>query len=159
LERSARTALKGGRDFERGRKVFGEAACFACHRFDGEGGALGPDLTSAAGKFSPSDLLESIMEPSKVVSDQYAPSVFTLENGDTVTGRIINLGSDNITVNVNMFDPNGNVGIDRKQVISIEPSKISMMPEGLLNMLEKNEIMDLMAYVLSRGDRNHAMFR
>jgi len=94
-----------------------------------------------------------------VVSDQYAPSVFTLENGDTVTGRIINLGSDNITVNVNMFDPNGNVGIDRKQVISIEPSKISMMPEGLLNMLEKNEIMDLMAYVLSRGDRNHAMFR
>ncbi len=159
LQRALSTSLKKGRDFDKGRKVFGEAACFSCHRFDGEGGALGPDLTSAAGKFSPLDLLESILEPSKVVSDQYAPSVFTMENGDTVTGRVINLGSDNITVNVNMFDPNGNVGVDRKKVVSIEPSKISMMPEGLLNMLEKDEIMDLLAYVLSRGDRNHPMFQ
>ena len=82
-----------------------------------------------------------------------------MENGDTVTGRVINLGSDNITVNVNMFDPNGNVRVYRKKVVSIEPSKISMMPEGLLNMLEKDEIMDLLAYVLSRGDRNHPMFQ
>ena len=128
-------------------------------KFPEEGGALGPDLTSAAGKFSPLDLLESILEPSKVVSDQYAPSVFTMENGDTVTGRVINLGSDSITVNVNMFDPNGNVGVYRQKVVSIEPSKISMMPEGLLNMLEKDEIMDLLAYVLSRGDGNHPMFQ
>jgi len=159
LAKAAEDGLKGGRSFAKGRKVFGEAACFSCHRFSGEGGSMGPDLTSAAGKFSARDLLESIITPSKEISDQYAPSVFTLEDGDSVTGRIVNLGNDNITVNVNMFDPNGNVGIDRKKVVSIEPSTVSMMPEGLASMLEKEEILDLLAYVLSRGDKNHAMFK
>ncbi|MDA0752296.1 MAG: c-type cytochrome [Verrucomicrobia bacterium] len=159
LAKAAEEGLKGGRSFAKGRKVFGEAACFSCHRFSGEGGSMGPDLTSAAGKFSARDLLESIITPSKEISDQYAPSVFTLEDGDSVTGRIVNLGDDNITVNVNMFDPNGNVGIDRKKVVSIKPSTVSMMPEGLASMLEKEEILDLLAYVLSRGDKNHTMFK
>src|SRR5207245_6839918 len=56
------------RDFDRGRKLFAEAQCFACHRFDNEGGANGPDLTGTAGRFSVRDLLESIVEPSKVIS-------------------------------------------------------------------------------------------
>src|SRR5262249_14037838 len=59
------------RNFDRGRTLFGEAKCFACHRYDNEGGSAGPDLTSAAGRFSVRDLLESIVEPSKVISDQY----------------------------------------------------------------------------------------
>ena len=63
------------RNFENGRKMFGAAACFACHRFGNEGGAMGPDLTSVAGKFSARDLLEHIIEPSKEVSDQYAPEI------------------------------------------------------------------------------------
>ena len=61
-----------GRDLAHGRTLFGEAKCFACHRFANEGGARGPDLTGAAGRFSVRDLLESIIEPNKVISDQYA---------------------------------------------------------------------------------------
>ena len=64
--------LKAGRDFDRGRKLFAAGKCFACHRFDNEGGSNGPDLTGVAGRFSPRDLLESIIDPSKEVSDQYA---------------------------------------------------------------------------------------
>ena len=79
------------RDFERGRQLFGEAKCFACHRVSGEGGAQGPDLTAAGGRFNVRDLLESIIEPSKVISDQYADLVITMSNGKIVTGRIINL--------------------------------------------------------------------
>ncbi|MEX2027859.1 MAG: c-type cytochrome, partial [Pirellulaceae bacterium] len=63
------------RDFDRGRKMFGAANCFACHRFGNEGGANGPDLTGIAGRFSTRDLLETIVEPSKVISDQYAAIV------------------------------------------------------------------------------------
>ena len=59
--------MKQKRDFDRGRKLFGEAQCFSCHRFDNEGGAQGPDLTSVAGRFSQRDLLESVVEPSKVI--------------------------------------------------------------------------------------------
>ena len=148
-----------GRNFELGRKMFGAAACFACHRYDNEGGSFGPDLTGVAGRFNPRDLLESIILPSKEISDQYAPVVITKKDGTTVTGRIVNLNGDTLHVSPNMFDPNELVTVSAKQVKSIEPSKVSPMPEGLLYMLNKDEILDLMAYLLSRGDRNHKMFR
>src|SRR5262249_54193655 len=94
------------RDFDRGRSLFGEAKCFACHRYDNEGGSSGPDLTGAAGRFSVRDLLESIVEPSKVISDQYAAVIIGTSDGQTVTGRIVNLAGDSIMVNTDMLDPN-----------------------------------------------------
>ncbi len=147
------------RNFDNGRKMFGAAACFACHRFGNEGGAMGPDLTSVAGKYSSRDLIEHILEPSKEVSDQYAPVVFKLTDGTMITGRIINLAGDIYQVNSNMFAPDDLVGVDSRRVVSIEPSKVSLMPEGLLNMLKPDEVLDLLAYLLSGGDPKHRMFR
>ena len=148
-----------GRSFENGRKMFGAVACFACHRFGNEGGAMGPDLTGVAGRFSVRDLLESIVEPSKSISDQYEQIVITLVDGTQVTGRIVNLGGDGYKVNTNMFDPDEQVGVNAGKVKSIEPSKVSMMPEGLLNMLKPDEIADLVAYLMSGGDPKHAVFQ
>ena len=51
-----------GRDFDRGRRLFGEANCFTCHRFGNEGGMTGPDLTQAGGRYSASDLLDNIIK-------------------------------------------------------------------------------------------------
>jgi putative heme-binding domain-containing protein len=147
------------RDFDRGRRLFGEAQCFACHRFDNEGGAQGPDLTIASGRFSVRDLLESIIEPSKVISDQYAAVILTTTDGRVVTGRIVNYHGDNMMVMTNMLDPNGLVYVNQKRVESIDKSKVSMMPEGLLDTFKEDEILDLAAYLLSRGDRNHKMFK
>ena len=147
-----------GRNFNRGRKLFGEVACFACHRFAGEGGSLGPDLTGAAGRFSPRDLLESIITPNKEISDQYASIIVTTHEDEQIRGRIMNLAGDNLMINVNMFNPNEIQSVDRKTVKSIEPSKISMMPEGLLNLLNEEEVLDLLAFLLSRGDSTHPMF-
>jgi putative heme-binding domain-containing protein len=147
------------RDFDRGRRLFGEAQCFACHRFDNEGGANGPDLTIVSGRFSVRDLLESILDPSKEVSDQYAAVVITTTDGKSVTGRIINYHDDNMSVMTNMLDPNGLVNVSRKKVDTIEKSKVSMMPENLLDTFKEDEILDLMAYLLSRGDRNNKMFK
>src|SRR5207244_4281205 len=121
------------RDFDRGRRLFGEAQCFACHRFDNEGGAQGPDLTVVSGRFSVRDLLESILDPSKEISDQYAASIFTLDDGRVVTGRIVNYQGDNMSVMTNMLDPNGLANVNRARVESIELSKVSMMPTGLLD--------------------------
>lgn len=155
-------ALEAGlrrRNYQRGRELFGAVACAACHRFNNEGGAYGPDLTGAVGRFSPRDLLEAILEPSKEVSDQYAPVVVTPLEGEAVAGRIVNLFDDVLMVSPNLFDPDEIVKIDRKKIRSIEPSKVSLMPEGLLNVLEKDEILDLLAYLLSRGDPSHRMFK
>jgi putative heme-binding domain-containing protein len=146
------------RDFDRGRRLFGEAQCFSCHRFDNEGGSQGPDLTLASGRFSVRDLLESIITPSKEISDQYAAVIITTTDGKVVTGRIVNYDGDNMSVMPDMLDPNGLVNINAKKVESIEKSKISPMPEGLLDTLKEDDVLDLMAYLLSRGDRKNKMF-
>jgi putative heme-binding domain-containing protein len=139
--------------------LFGEANCFACHRFDNEGGAQGPDLTIVSGRFSVRDLLESILEPNKEISDQYAAVVITTNDGKVVTGRIVNYAGDQMSVMTNMLDPNGQVNVSAKRVESIEKSKVSMMPSGLLDTFKEDEILDLVAYLLSRGDRTNKMFR
>jgi putative heme-binding domain-containing protein len=147
------------RDFDRGRKLFGEAQCFACHRFDNEGGSMGPDLTIASGRFSVRDLLESILDPSKEISDQYTAVTITTSDGKSVTGRIVNYNNDSMMVMTNMLDPNGLVNVSAKKVESIEKSKVSPMPEALLDTFQEDEVLDLVAYLLSRGDRNHKMFK
>ncbi len=152
------TGLKN-RNFEHGRRMFAAAKCFACHRFDNQGGAIGPDLTILSGRFSPREILDSIVDPSKVISDQYQAVTIVTLDGKVVTGRIVNLAGDSFRINTNMLDPDAQVGVDRKQIDTMVPSKVSMMPKGLLDTLNEEEILDLMAYLLSRGQREAAMFR
>lgn len=147
------------REFEKGRQLFGEANCFACHRFNGRGGAIGPDLTTAAGRFNRKDLIESIVLPNKVISDQYAATTFLTLDGKIATGRIANLSGDNIMVQTNMLDPGNFIAIDTKMIDEQFPSKTSLMPEGLLNTLSQEEILDLLAYLLSKGDPNSSFFK
>ncbi len=158
LSAAASTGMKG-RSFDNGRKMFGAAACFACHRFGNEGGMTGPDLTGAGGRYNPHDLLDQIINPSKEINEQFAPIVVTKNSGETVTGVVVNLNGDTVQLNTDGADPNQRVAVDRKEVKSIEPSPVSPMPPMLLAMLKKEEILDLLAYVLSGGDRGHAMFQ
>jgi putative heme-binding domain-containing protein len=151
--------LKGGRDFARGRQLYGAVACAACHRFVNEGGSVGPDLTGVVGRYSVRDLLESTVVPSKVISDQYQAIMIHTKDGRVVTGRIGNLSGANVNVVEDMLDPGRMTGVRRSDIEMMEPSPTSMMPEGLLNTLTAEEIQDLMAYLLSRGDSGHAMFR
>jgi putative heme-binding domain-containing protein len=161
LDELTRAVERGlsGRDFDRGRRLFGEGQCFVCHRFANEGGSQGPDLTQASGRFSVRDLLESILDPSKEISDQYAAVVITTTDGKTVTGRIVNHNENEMMVMPDMLDPNALVNVDARKVDTVEKSKVSQMPEGLLDTFKEDEILDLVAYLLSRGDRKHKMFR
>jgi len=158
LSKSLGVGLEGNRNFANGRNMFGAATCFACHRFNNEGGAVGPDLTSVAGKYSPRDLLEHILNPSKEISDQYGSTVFTLQDGSTVVGRIANMKENTMMVCTNMMDPNNFTNVDARKVVKTEESKISMMPMGLLFMLKEDDILDLLAYLLSKGNPEDPMF-
>jgi putative heme-binding domain-containing protein len=154
----AERGLSGGRDFERGRRLYSEVACAACHRFDNDGGSVGPDLSALSGRFGVPEILESILEPSKVISDQYAAVNITKTNGKAVTGRIANLHGENVEIVEDMLDPGRVTRVRRSDIETMEISKVSMMPEGLLDSLKEEEVLDLLAYLLSRGDRNHKMF-
>jgi putative heme-binding domain-containing protein len=154
-------ATSGGlseRDFERGKRMFAAARCVICHRFDGSGGATGPDLTNVAGRFSFKDLSEAIVEPSKVVSDQYGASVVVTTNGQVYTGRIASEKNGSLTVLTDPEDINKVVEVPANQVDEVTPSKVSLMPKDLLKTLNEAEVLDLLAYLLSRGNPNDAMF-
>ncbi len=147
------------RDFERGRKMFAATACFSCHRFNNEGGATGPDLTSAGHRYSPRDFLEQIINPSKEINEQFVPVQVIQIGGQSIFGVIVNLNKDTIQINTDLTDPNQRTQVDRKLVKSIDPSPVSPMPPGLINLLEKEEIFDLVAYVLSGGNPQDERFK
>ncbi|MDQ3621147.1 MAG: c-type cytochrome [Verrucomicrobiota bacterium] len=157
LSAAVETGLKD-RSFETGRKMFGATGCFACHRFGNEGGMTGPDLTGASGRYTPRDLLDQILNPSKEINDQFVPIVVTKTDGEQIVGTIVNLKGDDVIINTDPADPNQRAQVNRTQVQSIAPSKVSPMPPMLLAMLSKGEILDLLAYILSGGDPQHLAF-
>jgi putative heme-binding domain-containing protein len=148
-----------GRNFETGRKMFAATGCFACHRFANEGGMTGPDITMARGRYSPKDLIDQIINPSKEINEQFAQSVVTTDDGRVIIGSVVNVGNGgNVRINTNPLDPSQGESVHESSIESVELSKQSPMPTGLLNRLNQDEILDLMAYILSAGDRKNAMF-
>lgn len=162
---AAASAVSGGGskpDFESGRNLYHATACSACHLFAGEGGAIGPDLSSVRNKFSLNDLLESIIEPSKVISDQYGSVILTTTDGETHQGRVLlkDTGKKAAHYNVYSSDPAQEpVAISASKVKSVEPSKVSQMPPGLINSLNPSELRDLIAYLMSRGNPNDPVYK
>ena len=158
LSKSASNDLKG-RSFQTGRNMFAAGGCFACHRFGNKGGMNGPDLTGSGGRYSPHDLLEQIMYPSMEINEQFVPTFVKMKNGDVHTGVVVNLKGDRVTLNTDLYNPNQRTNVVRSEIESMGPSPVSPMPPGLLNMMEKEEIMDLLAYVLSGGKPDHPFFK
>lgn len=147
------------RSFSNGQKMFGAARCVVCHRFYGEGGATGPDLTQSAGRFGFKDMAEAILEPNKVISDQYKASVVTTLSGKKYTGKLLVDNPQGVQILTDPEDSTKLVEIKRADVEEVKPSAISLMPADLLKPLNEEEVKDLMAYLLSRGDPTNAMFR
>src|SRR5262245_51736778 len=151
--------LKSGRNFKNGERAFAAARCIVCHRVGGEGGATGPDLSQVAGRFGLAELAESLVEPSKVVSDQYKASVVRTLDEKTYVGRIVNDADGKYTIVVDPEDSTKVVEVKKTDVASVKPSNVSLMPDKLLNSLNEGEVLDMLAYMLSRGDPSHSMFK
>jgi putative heme-binding domain-containing protein len=148
-----------GRGFARGKATFEAVQCAMCHRFGDQGGATGPDLTTVSTRFKRQDILESITEPSKVVSEQYMSTVFTMADGGIVAGRIAQETGDKVVVMTNPFDAATTTTVSKSKIKSRELSKISMMPPGLLSTCTEAEILDLLAFLESMGDPKHPDFK
>jgi putative heme-binding domain-containing protein len=147
------------RSFARGQDAYINAQCAACHKFGNTGGSVGPDLTAVASRFSRADILSSIVEPSKVVSEQYQNLAVTKTDGDDVIGRLVEETDDKLVLVPNQLEPEKKVTIKKSDIAKRAASKISPMPEGLVNILNKDEILDLLAYMESGGKKEHAAFK
>jgi putative heme-binding domain-containing protein len=142
------SGLDDPRDLQRGARVFRATLCVQCHRFGGDGGSTGPDLTGVAGRYSREDMLRTLIEPSHSISDQYEQSAVFLREGGRVVGRVVGMTDSELEVNTNPFG-RSIISIPRAEIDRVEPLETSAMPDHLLDVLRVEEILDLMAYLES----------
>lgn len=159
VEKPGPDGLSQGRDFEHGKRSFAAARCIVCHRYGDDGGATGPDMTQAGGRFQVKDLVEAIVHPSTVVSDQYKASIVQTSDGKVVTGRVVSESPEKIVVITDPEDATKFAKIKRTDIEEILPSSESLMPKGLLDQLNEREVLDLIAYTLARDNKRDARFR
>jgi len=152
------TRVETDRSFIRG-KTFHNNLCATCHLFNGKGGALGPDLTSAGNKYDYTALLTEIIEPSKVISDQHASVILTLKDGGTVFGREVGGDDDILNMAVNPLKPDEIKEVKKSDIAKREISPVSLMPPGLLNTLNEEEVLDLVMFLASGGNVGHTAFQ
>jgi putative heme-binding domain-containing protein len=157
-ELAAKLEKPGSRNFNRGRDAYLAASCAKCHRCGDEGGAVGPDLTAIASRFGKRDILESIVEPSKVVSDQYQNEQFSTFSGKNITGRVVDETADKLMIQPDPLEP-ARVEIRKNDLESRKPSKVSPMPTNLIDVLTEDEILDLLAFLESGGSKEHPVFK
>lgn len=160
--REATAAVEGkltGRDFAQGKGLFAAAACTACHRFNNEGLGIGPDISGAGNRYTVKDLMENIIEPSLVISDQYGSEEIKRRDGSTMIGRVINEEGGNLSIMANPFMPDDLTRVPTADVVSRKTYNISQMPPGLINGFNEEELRDLVAYILSGGNPQSPMFK
>jgi putative heme-binding domain-containing protein len=148
----------GKRNFEQGKNMFAVGRCLSCHAMRGEGGSIGPDLTQLGTRFSKKDMLEAIIEPDKTISDQYAATVFTMNDATTIVGRITDETQTTYMISQNPFAPQVTREIPKANVKSRHNSTMSVMYPGLINPMNEDELKDLLAYLMAGGNPNHTIY-
>ncbi|MEM7454809.1 MAG: PVC-type heme-binding CxxCH protein [Planctomycetota bacterium] len=149
-----------GRDFRTGSQMFKLASCVSCHKMQGEGYEIGPDLTADLDpEWGPYEILESLIDPSKKIDDKYRSEIFALDTGDIVSGIVTFEDDDIVKVVENPLVANEPRIIETDWIEDRRQSEVSVMPEGLLDNLTREEILDLVAYIVAEGDKDHELFK
>ena len=137
-------------DAEQGSKVYQgpELACTLCHMIHGEGGTIGPDLTSIGASAPVDYLIESLLDPSAKIKEGYRMSVITTKDDSVISGSIVH-EDPNVVVIRNIA--NVQTRISKENIAFRETSSVSMMPSGLVDSLTTQEFLDLIRYLSSLG--------
>src|SRR5262249_42871765 len=140
-----REALSGG-DAERGRNIFfnkTEVSCLRCHTVQGQGGAVGPDLTGIGTKQKREYLLEAIVDPNRQIAKGFESVIISLKNGKLVSG-ILKSEDDK---EVRLMTPEGQTVLVPKDQIDERQAGKSPMPEDVSKYLSKRELRDLVEFL------------
>ncbi len=148
-----------GRSFERGRAVFEQASCLACHRVgEGEGGDTGPNLADVATRYSRADLLRQVLEPSAVVADEYRAEIFVMLDGLVHSGRVLEEDAERLLLSDDPYRSSASLELWLEDVEERVPTELSPMPTGLLATFDRHAILDLLAYLTAGGDPRSAVY-
>jgi putative heme-binding domain-containing protein len=150
--------LGSGRDFAAGKAAFQQVGCAQCHRFALEGGTVGPDLGGVGKRLAPRELLESILDPSKAINDEFAAYEIATRAGELLIGGVEREDERELVVRTGS-SLDGLVRIAKAEVVSRRKSALSNMPSGILNVLERDRILDLLAYLIADGAADAPAFK
>lgn len=133
-------------DTQRGRSVYQQASCANCHVYQDQGQAgNGPDLNGLVQRFSQREIIESILHPSLVISDRYRSETIQLEDGRVLTGIVSPLPNGRVAV----IDSQAlRTEIDKIDIQEMKKSPISIMPAGLIDPLDAQQVVDLLTYLM-----------
>jgi putative heme-binding domain-containing protein len=137
------TVLSRKGDFTRGKALF-SAICANCHRHGDIGRNFGPDLSRVVQKYNRAALLEQIIEPAKVIDPQWQPTSITLTNGESASGFVTARDSNGLTLQ--QMDGQSR-SIKSGDIKSSTTSRVSLMPERLLESLTAQEAADILEFV------------
>jgi len=133
-------------DVHEGKKIF-QATCAVCHKLFGEGNSVGPDLTTADRK-NREFLLSQIVDPSAYIRPEYVAYRAQLKDDSVIDGLMVESSPSSVT----LVDRNNDRHVlARAQISELKESAVSLMPEGLLEALPPQGVMDLFAYLQSEG--------
>lgn len=122
--------------------------CASCHKINGSGGLLGPDLTSVGAYMTPNSILESILNPNSDIKQGYETVLLTKTNGEIVSGLLHRKTANSTLVR----QPTGEIlEIPESEISNLDVSPSSLMPSGLTNNLSREELRDLLAFLISLG--------
>jgi putative heme-binding domain-containing protein len=141
--------LEGPADAAAGRRIFAHprlATCARCHRMEGRGNDVGPDL-STIGRTERRHILESILQPSNLVAPSYQAWLVETADGRVRTGMLTGTYLDEYTY---LDEKGGQFKVNTREVIATRPAATSIMPDGLVDQLTDQELRDLLAYLCSR---------
>jgi len=140
----AMTSAPAGTQIAAGRALF-EKTCAACHKFGPIGNEVGPDLTSVNSRFKKRDILESILFPSRTVSDQYQSEEIKAA-GKTYNALVVRETATVVQMRVNT-DPAKPIAVQKTQIESRNKSTASFMPEGLVDKMTTAHLANLVAFI------------
>ncbi len=141
--------LEGKADPDAGARIFFHpklAGCYKCHRIDGRGADVGPDLSSI-GRVERRSILESILQPSANVAPHYVAWHLETADGKVRNGMLVHTHLDEYTY----LDAKGDrFKVRTSDLVEQRPLAISIMPDGLVDRLTDQEMRDLLAYLQTR---------
>jgi putative heme-binding domain-containing protein len=148
------------RNFSRGQQQFTALACAQCHQLGKVGVAFGPSLSDVVKKYKgdAKAVLQELLEPSKTIEEKYRNVTIELGDGNSLSGLILAEDKDSVTLQTGPTAAQVQK-VAKTAIKSRKPSALSLMPAGLLNTLDKEQILDLLAYLLAEGKADHAAFK
>jgi putative heme-binding domain-containing protein len=135
-------------DAQRGREMF-QKSCASCHKLDGAGVAIGPDLRAVLDRGAET-LLLNILDPNREIRPNFLTYLVVTTDGRALTGMISEETPNNITIR----QADGTtVSVSRTDIAEMESTGLSYMPEGLENNFDQRAMADLLAYLTSNVGR------